>query len=604
MNADLTTRYPTLATRFGLDLRALALLRVLLALALLLSLCGSLANASLLYSDQGIMPRAWVISSDSLHRFSLLFMDGASTFVMVLLLLQAAFALMLLLGWRTRLASIASFILWVSLLNRNPLVITDGDSLMACLLFWLMFLPASARYSVDAALAPAWSAPENNYFSWAALGLMLQIVSVYFFSALSATGLMWDGNHLGLYELFSLETDSTALGHWLLHFPLLLKAGSALIWWLALLAPLLVFSPLLTRQLRNSAVLLFTALNLALILCMNLGNTAWIYLIAWTVFIGPRCWDWLAARQQQRHPGALRIYYDRDCGFCIRMCRLLQQFLILPQAQIAPAQDTPRARALLEANQSWVVIDSEDQAHMKWPALVALVKSSPLLGWLWPLLRNPAFINPGNALYDWIARHRPQLSRLSAQNSAQPHKDASAGWQRVAAAALILTLIWNLSSIQILPAGVQHVLSPALRILRLDQAWNVFAPYPFKDDGWFVIPAQLADNSELDLLHPHKKLADDEQTETSLSGNRRWQLYLRHLADPASSGDRREYARYLCRQWNTEKSSTAAQRLVSFKLVYMLRHTPPPGTPAHVEQVVLSRHDCAQDGNRMLFSAN
>ncbi|MGH8506616.1 MAG: DCC1-like thiol-disulfide oxidoreductase family protein [Stenotrophobium sp.] len=599
----MTSRYPGLAARFGLDLRSLALLRVLLSLALLISLCGSLASASLLYSDQGIMPRAWAISTDSLHRLSLFFLDGSSVFAVTLLLLQCAFAIMLLLGWRTRLASIASFVLWASLLNRNPLVITDGDTLMTCLLFWLMFLPANARYSVDAALAPA-TAPENKLFSWAALGLMLQIVSVYFFSALSVAGLLWHGNHLGLYQLFSLETDRTWLGHGLLRFPLLLKAGSALVWWLALLAPLLAFSPLLTRPLRSIAVVVFSALNLGLILCMDLGNTAWIYLIAWTPFIGHQCWDWLAARQQQRHPGALRIYYDRDCGFCIGMCRLLQQFLILPQAKIAPAQDTPRARALLEANQSWVVIDGEDQAHLKWPAFVALLRYSPVLRWLWPLLRNDAWVDAGNALYDWVARHRHRLNRLFAAGNAAAGREIPAGGQRVAAAALILTLIWNLSSIHALPSAAQRILSPAFRMLRLDQTWNVFAPYPFKDDGWFVIPAQLADHSELDLLHPGKMLADDERAETSLSGTRRWQLYLRHLTDPASSGDRREYARYLCRQWNAEKSIDAPQRLVSFKLVYMLRHTPPPGTPAHVEQIVLSRHDCAETDNRTAFFAD
>ncbi|HWU68011.1 MAG TPA: HTTM domain-containing protein [Stenotrophobium sp.] len=600
MNAELTSRFPGLAARFGLDLRSLALLRVLLGLALLISLCGSLGSASLLYSDHGIMPRAWAISAGSPHRLSLFFLDGSSTFVVLLLLLQCGFAALLLLGWRTRLASVASFVLWASLLNRNPLVVTEGDALMTCLLFWLMFLPANARYSVDAALAPA-TAPENKLFSWAALGLMLQIVSVYFFSALSAAGLLWHGNHLGLYELFSLETDSTWLGRWLLHFPLLLKAGSVLAWWLALLAPLLVFSPLLTRSLRGVAVVLFAAWSLGLILCMDLGNTAWLYLIAWTPLIGPRCWDWLAARQQQRHPGALRIYHDRDCGFCIGMCRLLQQFLILPQARIAPAQDTPRARALLEANQSWVVIDGEDQAHLKWPALVALVRHSPVLGWLWPLLRNEAWVDTGNALYDQVAHHRQSLGRLFLPRNTPVGGEIPASGRCVAAALLILTLIWNLSSIHALPSVVQRILAPAFRTLHLDQTWNVFAPYPFKDDGGFVIPAQLADHSELDLLHPGRILANDEQAEPSLPGNRRWQLYLRHLAEPAASGDRRMYARYLCRRWNAGKSADAPQRLLSFKLVYMLRHTPPPGTPTHVEQVVLSRHDCADTDNRDAF---
>jgi len=40
-------------------------------------------------------------------------------------------------------------------------------------------------------------------------------------------------------------------------------------------------------------------------------------------------------------------------------------------------------------------------------------------------------------------------------------------------------------------------LTPSFSLLRVDQRWDMFAPYPSKEDGWFVIPASLSDGSEL-----------------------------------------------------------------------------------------------------------
>ncbi|MGH8461698.1 MAG: hypothetical protein ACRESS_08840 [Stenotrophobium sp.] len=599
----LNSRYPRLARLYGIDLRSLALFRFLLGAALLLTLCRDLAGLGAFYSDGGVMPRAWIIGSDSSQRLSLYFLNGSCSFAAALLLLQCVFALMLMLGWRTRLAGIASFVLWGSLLNRNPLILSGGDTLIACLLFWILFVPAAARYSVDAALSRATPRAEDSQLSWGALGLLLQIVAVCFFSALAPAGMLWHRDLLGLHDLLSLQTDTTALGNWLLNFPLALKAGSALIWWLALLAPLLAFAPIFTRQLRFAAVLIFATLNLCLLLCLNLGNTPWIGLIAWTPFLGGWLWDALAARALRHHPGTLRIYHDHDCIFCVNACRILQQFLILPRAQIAAAQDTPRANSLLQANRSWVVIDGDDQAHMKWPALVVLVKHSPLLGWLWPLLRNNVWVVPGNAVYDWIGRHRarpgvhPQTREISFE--------ISRFWQRVAALSVVLLLCWNLAALDALPTAVRRVLDPAMRMLRLDQSWNIFAPYPFRDDGWFVIPAQLADSTELDLLHPRRGVPDySTSAATPGADGTRWHLYLRHLSEASRSGDREQYAQYLCREWNRHQPVNAPHRLLAFKLIYMLRRTPPPGTPTHVEQLVLSRHDCVPADGELSLPAD
>ncbi len=172
----------------GIDLRTLALFRALLGLLLLASVLGCCSDLGVFWTDDGVMPRRWLVEADSRWRLSLYLVNGQSWFVALLLALQAGFALMLALGWRTRLATVASFALWVSLLNRNPLVLNGGDLLLCCLLFWAMFLPLGARHSVDVALSSAPPPKDDLHMSGASVGLLTQAMSVYFFSALLKSG--------------------------------------------------------------------------------------------------------------------------------------------------------------------------------------------------------------------------------------------------------------------------------------------------------------------------------------------------------------------------------------------------------------------------------
>lgn len=596
MSKDFTTSNPRLAELFGIDLRSLALFRFTLGLVLFVVLCRDFADVTAFYTDLGILPRAWAIESDSFNRISLYFLNGQRWFVVALLTLQAVFALMFMLGWRTRLATVVSFVLWISLINRNPLVLIGGDVLMACLLFWAMFLPLGARYSVDVATASNPPPVENRYLSWATLAMLLQVASVYFFSSQLKSGAEWYPKFTAVYYALSLDRYATPFGQWLLQFPDLLQALSAFVWWLELLGPILIFVPFFNRYLRLLLLLLFVAMHIGFKLCLELGHFPFVSLASWTLFVGGWIWDALDTRQQRRETTPLRIYYDRDCGFCLKSVLLIQQFLLLKRAQIAPAQNVPRAKALLEANYSWVIIDSDEQAYMKWQAFTIMLKHSPVLGWLWPLARSKVLTGPGDAMYDWVGRHRAGFGQLSATllPLREVQYDLSQFWLRTAAVFIVLAFCWNLTTIKVLPEGIAKVLAPPLRILRIDQTWSQFAPAPIKEDGWMVVPAKLADGSEIDLLHPYRGTPDYGKPwhYSQTHRNIRWHTYLGNLWDLNNALQRPFYGKYLCRQWNTENRDDPAKRLMTFKLIYMLERTPAPGEQAQIEQVVLSRHEC------------
>src|SRR3546814_20825121 len=78
--------------------------------------------------------------------------------------------------------------------------------------------------------------------------------------------------------------------------------------------------------------------------------------------------------------------------------------------------------------------------------------------------------------------------------------ELSRRWYRVAGLFVVLVFVWNLHTIRVLPASSYHAMTPVFRVLRIDQLWNMFAPYPLKEDGWWVFPARLADGSEIDQI--------------------------------------------------------------------------------------------------------
>ena len=227
---------------FGIDLRTLALFRAALGVVLFVDLCCRVGDAGSFYSDGGVLPRSWLAAYGESWRASLYLANGQAWFAIALLALQAVAALALLLGWRTRLAALLCFVLEASLLNRNELVLTSGDGLLACLLFWSLFLPLGARWSVDAALSRTPAPLQNQYLSWASAALLLQVLSVYFFGAVLQSGAEWWPDGSAVYYALQLDRSATPVAVWLRQYPDLLTALTWFVRTLELLGPLLALS--------------------------------------------------------------------------------------------------------------------------------------------------------------------------------------------------------------------------------------------------------------------------------------------------------------------------------------------------------------------------
>lgn len=575
---------------FSIDLRTLALFRFALGSVLAVDMVNRFEDLSAFYTDWGLMPRAWVETLNGPLRISLHLVSGDAWFAGLLLAVEGLAALAFALGYRTRVAAALAFLLEASLLNRNPMILLGADTLIVCLLFWSMFVPVNARWSVDAALAPNAAPQDPRHFSAGSVGLILQVLCVYFFSAILKSGSQWWPDGTAVYYTMSLDRYSSPLGRELLNYPSLMQGLSWFVYWLERVGPLFALSPFLQAPLRFIVMLALMAMHVGFIFCMEIGLFPWVSLSSLTVLLGSWWWNWAARRVDHRQH--LKIYYDGDCGFCLKSCLLLRHLLVLPRTEIFTAQSSVRAHALMQAQYSWVVIDGEDVAHTRWDAFVALLRHSLLFGWLAPLAGLKIWERPGVWTYQWVARHRAAFGKITAflLPARETRFEAPAAAQAIAAAFAIFVVAWNVVTIERLPMSVAHFLEPLMLPLRIDQSWPMFAPHPSEDDGWYIIPGVLEDGSEIDVNTRKPLEWNRPDNIAATEPNVRWRTYHTLIWNRELAENRGYYARWLCRDWNT--SAPAGRHLMSLKIIYMLEHTPPPGGTTAIEQHVLWRHEC------------
>ncbi|MEO8493670.1 MAG: HTTM domain-containing protein [Planctomycetota bacterium] len=302
-----------IAALFAIDLRSLAAFRIAAAGVLLLDLWYRGHEITAYFSDDGVLPRTARIELSALgdefgfqHQWSLHLFSGETWAQLALMLLAAMFAGWLLVGYRTRLAAVASWILLMSLDGRNPVVLNSGDVLLRCMLLWSLFLPLGARFSIDAWRTGKGVRLPTQVVSMASAAVLLQLCMMYWFSAVfkfKSIGDMpspWLGDYSAVYYALNCDAFATRFGIWLRQFPTVMQWLTASSLWLEILGPLLVFSPWLTKCFRGGVITAFVAFHVGLSLCLTIGIFPLICIISWLVFLPAEFWDWVETSLPER----------------------------------------------------------------------------------------------------------------------------------------------------------------------------------------------------------------------------------------------------------------------------------------------------------------
>lgn len=216
------------------------------------------------------------------------------------------------------------------------------------------------------------------------------------------------------------------------------------------------------------------------------------------------------------------------------------------------------------------------------PWVCAVAWSALLPGWFWdrvagriPLLRRiPTFlvVPPGCAHAASGGGSAPLLTNA------------------LAVAFLVYVFLWNVRTTdfprwsKVLPPRSDFIAAT----FGLDQTWDMFAPCPLKDSGWYVVEGRLKDGSRVDLLRNGAPVNWDKPALASATfKNDRWRKYLVNLWAKTNVAHRPLYARYLLREWNSRNSG--GRELECVEVYFMLERTRPDYQATAPQRLLLWR---------------
>ena len=522
-----------LAARVAIDLRALAAFRIGLGALLLADLALRSRSLTAFYTDYGVLPRQ-AFFSDYSSSHSLHALVGEPWAVALLFAVAGAFALALLVGYRTRLVTLVSWLLLLSLHARNPMVLNAGDNLLLMLLFWSLFLPLGARWSVDAvrradprvgAEADADSTPGSDAGDTTAGPIGPTVANVATMAILAQLLVMYLTNAVHKYEsdlwmsgdavAYVMQADQFTylLGNYVAEFHGLLRVLTLL--WVAFLfaSPLLLLS---TGTPRAVIASLFIGMHLGMAVTIRVGIFPIVVAVGFILFFQTPVWDAverLVARLGWSTPLARR----RD-RFESRVRSLQSLGAPLPRPAVSERIDRLRSADLT------------------------------------------AGLSRGRALFSTVL---PSLF-------------------------LVLILLSSAQSV-----GYAEVPDPGedvLDVTEMDQSWQMFAPDPTHTTRWIVVSGALEDGTERDVFRDGEVSFDRPPRAETTYPTARWRKYLKNVYAADNENHRSYLANYICADWN-RTHETGVETVTIYQLYE--RTNPYNGTVEAANEFELIEYDCS-----------
>lgn len=571
---------------FSLDLRSLALFRVSLALIFLYDLLTRFGHRDVFYTDSGVLTRSVFIEQYQLPwKFSLLLLNGSIEFVNLLIGIGLIAGLMFFFGIRTKIAGFVCWTLLMSFHERHHLISHGGDNLLRILFFWSLFLPLNAKFSFDAILSKA-NVTEKSISNVFSFSYIAQVCFIYIFTSLYKLHPSWTKDFTAVYYTLNLEMFAKPLGSWIAQFDILTKFLTAMTMLIESFGIFLIFVPYKNYIFRMNAIILFFGLHFGIWMTMYLGIFAPVCLAAWVPFLPSEFWDGLFERAKKRAK-QIQIFYDEDCGFCLKMAYLVKTFFGLLNTEIKPAQKNSKINKIMEEKNSWVLsIDGKE--YVQYNALLKLITYSPFRLVLWPLY---LFKPIGSNIYSAVANNRSWCDKvLKSIGYSSVRLDYGFLTRSLSKFLIVTVLLWNVEGyVGYKKFDLKSPWPEIVFALQLNQQWNMFAPYPMTEDGWFVSEATFLDDSTYDILNDKFVTDEKPQNVAQTYKDSSWHKYLMNLWLSENAQHRVYFGKYACKKWNRENYN----KIKSFKLYFMLELTPPMGYPTpEATKTLLHEQNC------------
>lgn len=207
-----------------------------------------------------------------------------------------ASAILLTIGFLTRLNSLLVFLCLASIHQRNVYILHGGDTFLRVAGFFLIFAPAGAALSVER-LIRIWRGKEDASIQprspWAQRMIQFELALVYFATfCVKVKGAPWLQGTATYYILHLDEFKRFPIPSWFLH-PIMLKLES----WTALVLEFSLGVLIWVKELRYIVLTLGLLFHLSLEYALNIPLFQWDILSAYILFVDPaditRAWDWI-----------------------------------------------------------------------------------------------------------------------------------------------------------------------------------------------------------------------------------------------------------------------------------------------------------------------
>jgi len=501
MKASADTCYNVFSPRFWLgqlDLRPLGLMRVAFGCALFIAIADVGPVLFDFFSETGVAPRQALLGSlVRPNRFSVYDVAGPPWLLLLLFVLTLVSVLCFTVGFQSRVASVTTFFLVCGLHERDLMLFDGSDNVIRVLLFWMMFMPTGARYSVDAALRNARGWPLITHATALPMRMgQLQIAWIYGNTAIHKWGgAAWhNGNALrialGLDHLFT-----RPLGKFLFNYPAITRFGThaALVTEIAFLP--LVFLPVwkpkrveawLETQgpakqrlvglffqptYKALAIIGGVMLHVGIALTMSVGNFSYIMISSYVLLFEPEWADAVVhALGRVWGRGVTKVLYDGECAICERLAAVLRGFDFYGNLKLINFREAGALAGVANASrgaleQQITVIEPGGGLQAGYPALLQIARRVPAFSLFGVLGAAPGARQLGDPIYAKLTAHRPQP--ITEAPPAPPSQS-----------------LWS-----VVPRPIRRVASGLLYVCLVVLLFHI-GWFSLPDDGKWILPAE------------------------------------------------------------------------------------------------------------------
>jgi hypothetical protein len=279
----------------------LALLRIVAPSLYLIEMLLHWRQIGCMYTDAGMCPRASVVEAIG-EGWSVYLLTGDLSGVQIVYLCHVVAVLCLIVGFRTRWASLACYVFAYSLQNRFP-ALPGWEAEIRVLFLIGFFLPWGEWFSVDSRCKVGDESRPTFSVSAATLAWRMQVVVLYLTSGLDKGGVGWAD---GTAAEVSLASDgySTPFSLFVLahcqHYPQSLLIMNYAVPLVEILAPLILMTP--WPRLQMVGVMALWCMHTGFGLCLDIGMFSQICCGCLVGFLPGEFWSLLDRWRSGRVP--------------------------------------------------------------------------------------------------------------------------------------------------------------------------------------------------------------------------------------------------------------------------------------------------------------